>query len=139
MKHEESKKPVAPGKQDYTVEGALEIFRDRLKEKTIGADIGTEVPENSPTVERRDLQFQASPGLVALLKFLVKVSPPPKPRAVIPADADTPSAEPENEPEAGPDLPESGAIHPSSSAWVIWLAVIGLTIFYLIDSGVLNK
>jgi len=139
MKYEESKKTAITGKQDHTVEDALETFRDRLNEKTAGAEIDNEVPETSTTVERKDLQFQASPGLVALLKFLVKVSPPPKPRAVIPADADTPSAEPENEPEAAPDLPESGAILPSSSAWIIWLTIIGLAIFYLIDSGVLTK
>ncbi|MEI7481441.1 MAG: hypothetical protein WCK75_03730 [Elusimicrobiota bacterium] len=139
MKHKEREKPVTTGKQDHIVEDALENFRDELKKKATGSEIGNEVPESSPTVEREDLQFQASPGLVALLKFLVKVSPPPKPRAVIPVDADTPSSEPENEPETGPDLPESGAIHPSSSAWIIWLTIIGLAIFYLIDSGVLNK
>ncbi len=139
MKHEETKKPITPGKQDHTVEDALETFRDRIKTKSDITATGKETPEASTTTERGNLQFQASPSLVALLKFLVKVSPPPKPRAVIPADADTPSAEPENEPETGPDLPESGAIHPSSSAWIIWLTIIGLAIFYLIDSGVLNK
>lgn len=87
--------------------------------------------EKKKITMQKDFQFQTSPGLVAFMKFMVKISQPPKPRAAIQADADTPPAEPENEPEAGPGLPAPGAVNPSSSGWILWPAAIALAAFYL--------
>ncbi len=133
MENKEKEKTVTDGNQGSNLEELLGPLRDMLEGKIETGKTGQEVPDTSKIPIDKDSRFQGEPGLVTLLKWLIKISPPPKPRATTPADTgDTPSAEPESGPEAVPDLPNPEAIQPSSSAWIIWLAVIGLAVLYLI-------
>ncbi|MFA6434529.1 MAG: hypothetical protein WCW52_07535 [Elusimicrobiales bacterium] len=140
----DNKKIVINGRQYYNLEEVPEAFRETVKAKMAAAKTGAETAGASKITIRKEFNFQDSPELLTLLKWLVKISPPPgpahspsaaqngaaEPQATIPADADTPDAEPENEPETGPELPKPEAIRPSSSGWIVALAVIGLAVLY---------
>lgn len=112
-------------------------------------------PGGTKTSGQKDFDFEDGPGLPALLKFLVKVSQPPKPHAtssrlsapIMPENEE--GYEPEEifdpeempEPEEAPepaayDLPGPDPIEPESSGWIIWLAVISLAAFYWLYPGI---
>lgn len=132
MENEEKRNITINGKQYYNLEEVPEPFREMVKAKIEASEDGDEISGDPKTAAPKDIQFDVSPGLAAFMKFMVKISQPPKPRATIPADSDTPDAEPENEPDAGPDLPGPEAVQPSSSGWIVWLAVIILAAFYVL-------
>ncbi len=139
MKNEENKKIVISGEQNTNLEELLGPLRDILKEKIEVPPNDEGTPAASKIPGHNDLLFQASPGLVTLIKWLIKISPPPAPRAQRPADAGAPAAEREELPAAAPALPVPGALKPSSSGWVIWLAVIALAAVYFYISAMWPK
>lgn len=87
-----------------------------------------EQPDHNP-----ELQELGGSGLTALLKFLIKLAPPPpaNPRAPKP----TGFAVPEERP-GTPPVPQPGAIHPSSSGRAILVILIGLAAFYWFYSSI---
>lgn len=108
---------------------------------------GEQEPGGSKITIEKDFQFQGGPGLLALLKFLVKVSAPPGPGAknrpvpapTEPADGEAPEAGETGPGEtSGPSaggFSKPGSIEPSSSGWLIWLAVIACAAFYWFYTG----
>ena len=130
MGNEENKKIVINGKQYYDLKETPEPFREMVKAKMEAVKAGKEASGASKIVIHKDFRFQAEPGLIMLLKWLVKISPPPKPRQPQPADAAAPPAEPETRPHATPGLPQPGAIQPSSSGRAILLILIILAAVY---------
>jgi len=141
--NEENKKIVINGNQYYNLEDVPEPFRDMIKAKLETAKTGEQTPGESKITIQKDFQFQGGPGLSALLKFLVKVAPPPKPRAnklphPTPIEPETDETsevdgifDPEEIPGSSADnLPRPDPIEPSSSGWIIWLAAGILAAFY---------
>jgi hypothetical protein len=143
MDDEEKKNVFIDGKQNYTMEEILGPIRDNLKgtpddgqnkeNNTDGSKIIIKKEFNShpsPDLEAF-LKSQAPPGLVSFIKFMAKISQPPEPRAAKTAYGAPLRPEPDERSETGPDLPGPEAINPSSSGWILWLAVIILAAFYL--------
>ena len=131
MENEDNKKIVIDGNQ-YALEEMPEPLRKMVKTKMETAKTGEETPGGSRTAAQQDFQFQFQPGsgLAEILKLLATASQPPKPRTPKPTYAEATPTDPENEPDTDPDQPGPGAINPSSSSWIIWLAVIILAAFY---------
>ena len=141
MEHEENNKIEINGRRYYNLEEVPEQFRDMVKAKMEAAKTGGQTPGGSKITIEKDFQIQGGPGLPALLKFLVKVSPQPKPRApklpaptpIEPETGETPEEIFDAEEMPGPsadNLPRPGPIEPSSSGWMIWLAAGIITAFY---------
>ncbi|OGS07812.1 MAG: hypothetical protein A2270_01060 [Elusimicrobia bacterium RIFOXYA12_FULL_51_18] len=142
--NEENKKIVINGNQYYNLEDVPEPFRDMITAKMETAQTDEQTPGESKTTIQKDFQFQGGPGLNALLKFLIKVAPPPKPRApklpnpapIEPETDETPEVEEIFDPEEIPNpssaynLPKPDPIEPSASDWIIWLAAGILAAFY---------
>lgn len=133
---DETKKIIVNGKQYYNIEEVPEPFRAAIQARldaarAAGGDKTAEA--RYKTVMQKDFKFQGSPALSAFLKFLIKMAPPPPttPRAPKP----TGFATPEENPGVFPDMPQPGAIHPSSSGRVILVILAGLAAFYWIYSS----
>jgi hypothetical protein len=164
--HDEEKKIVINGKQYYNLEEVPEPFRAAIQArldtaKTVGPDKPAD--GKSRIVIHKDFKFTVGrgpsgtagtsdgskpgqpdydpgfqelggSGLAAILKFLVKMAPPPpsNPRAPKP----TGYATPEEKPATPADIPQPGAINPSSSGRLIWVILIGIAVFYWFYSSI---
>ena len=130
MKYKENKKLTVSAKKYYDPHKAPDPFREMVKAKIDAANAAKGAPGASTNTPQDDFQFQGNPGFVALLNWLIKISPPPAPREPGSADIRSVLEGPEDMPEAAPELPRQGAVQPSSSAWVIWLTIIILAAYY---------
>ena len=137
MEFKIEKKIGVNGQEYQNLEDVPEPFRAALQARVDTARVaGPDKPADgaSRIVMQKDFKFQGGPGLSAFLKFLIKLAPPPPatPRPPRP----TGFAAPEERPAADPDMPQPGAIHPSSSGRVILVILIGLAAFYWFYSSV---
>jgi hypothetical protein len=135
--NKENKKIVINGKQYYNLEEVPEEFRAMIQENMNAAKTGRQMPYETKTNIQKDFQFQfqAGTGLTELLKLLIKVSQPPKPRAKEQLDPTPIEPDPEEEAEPSTDtLPRPEAIEPSSSGWIVWLMVFILAACYFLYS-----
>jgi hypothetical protein len=132
MENKKIKKAVITGKKHYALNEAPEGFREPAGEEPEVEETALQAPDDSKMPTQKEFQFQAGSGLEEILKLLVKISQPPTPRNPKSMDDSGTTTESENSPEAEPELPGPEAIHPSSSGWVIWLAIIILAAFYFL-------
>jgi len=137
MDNEEKKKIIVNGRHYYNLEEVPEEFRALVQERLDAAKtVGPEKPADgsSRIVVHKDFKFQGGPGLSAFIKFLVKLAPPPPttPRAPRP----TGFAAPEEKPGVDYNIPQPGAIHPSSSGMFLWVIITAIAAFYWFYSSV---
>lgn len=137
MENEEKKTVFLNEEQLKSLDEVPEPFRALLKAKMEAVRSGRETPESSKITIQKDFQFDpkagAGPLLAEFVKLVLKVSqqnaaaePGPVPREEVAA--------------VHKQIPEqqlnesfrSGAVTPASSGWVVWLALIGLAVFYFL-------
>jgi len=138
----DEKKPVISGENGEfdladVPEPLREMFRARMEAKKARND----TPGSSKITIHKDLQFnlQGGSGLAAVLNLLIKVSQPPKPRAPAAPSQPAAAASSEERQRTYSEPPNSGAVKPSSSGWLIWVIAIILAVTYLISSRALGK
>jgi len=127
MEYKGTGKATISGKKHYDREKALEPFREIVKAKMDAANSGKEAPGASRITPQDDFLLQGDPGLITLIKWLIKLSPPPAPRERGPEDG---RSGPEELSKTTPELTGPDPIEPSSSAWIIWLTIIILAAVY---------
>jgi len=134
----EEKKPVIISRDDhFKLEDVPEPLRALFKARMDAARSGKETSEASKLTFEKDLQFnfQGGPGLFSFMKLLVKASQPASSRLATKPFAMSGTEEPEQKRELNSENPNPGAIKPSSSGWIVWLAAVLLAAFYLFYSG----
>ena len=130
MKYEKAGKGTKSGREYYDLDKAPEPLREMIKAKIAAAKAAKEAPGASKIAPLDDFPLQGNPGLISLLKWLIKISPPPGPRERGPAEVQPDAEGPEELSGTPPEPARPDPIEPSSSAWIIWLTIIALAAFY---------
>lgn len=136
MENGEKKEPIFGMNEDLDPEDVPEQFREMVKEKLEAVKAGKGTPGVSKITVHKDFQFkfQGGSGLETIVNLLLKASQPPGPRAKPPSLQSRGAAASEERQETHRELPEPGALEPSSSSWLIWIIAIIIAAAYFISS-----
>lgn len=137
MDNEEKKPVIISGDDHFKLEDVPEPLRALFRARMDAASSGKEPPDASKLTFEKDFQFnfQGGSGLLTFIKLLIKASRPPGPRMPEKPFSESGMEAPEQKRGINGENRNPGAIKPSSSGWVLWLAAILLAAFYLFYSG----
>jgi len=130
MENEKNHKIEFTNGRYYDPEEIPEPLRNALKEKLAAAKTVGLPDDPSGAESDKDFTFEGGPGLAALLKLLIGITPPPEKNGRKPDYPPASATAPGQPEDLFEEMPRPGPIEPASSGRVLWLTLIISAIFY---------